>query len=85
MIKAKIIVKLKDTILDPQGKTIQHALETLGYKDIESLRSGKFFEINLNTDNEEKAKTIIDEICRKILSNPVTEEYQFTVEKIAKL
>lgn len=85
MIKAKIIVRLKDTILDPQGKTIQHALETLGYKDIESLRSGKFFEINLNTDNEEKAKTIIDEICRKILSNPVTEEYQFTVEKIAKL
>ncbi|CUS77341.1 phosphoribosylformylglycinamidine synthase [Candidatus Kryptonium thompsonii] len=85
MIKAKIIVKLKNTILDPQGKTIQHALETLGYKEIESLRSGKFFEINLNMDNEEKAKSIVDEICRKILSNPVTEEYQFTVEKITKL
>ncbi|CUS78290.1 phosphoribosylformylglycinamidine synthase [Candidatus Kryptonium thompsonii] len=85
MIKAKIIVKLKNTILDPQGKTIQHALETLGYKEIESLRSGKFFEINLNMDSEEKAKSIVDEICRKILSNPVTEEYQFTVEKITKL
>ncbi len=80
MLKAKIIVKLKDTILDPQGQTIHHALEMLGYKGIEKLRSGKFFEIYLNTDDREKAKELIDEICKKILTNPVTEEYYFTIE-----
>ncbi|CUS98024.1 phosphoribosylformylglycinamidine synthase subunit PurS [Candidatus Chrysopegis kryptomonas] len=80
MLKAKVIVKLKDTILDPQGKTIHHALETLGYKGIEKLRSGKFFEIYLNTDDKEKAKELVDEICKKILTNPVTEEYYFTIE-----
>jgi phosphoribosylformylglycinamidine synthase len=80
MLKAKVIIKLKDTILDPQGKTIHHALETLGYKGIEKLRSGKFFEIYLNTDDKEKAKELVDEICKKILTNPVTEEYYFTIE-----
>jgi phosphoribosylformylglycinamidine synthase PurS subunit len=78
--KAKVIIKLKDTILDPQGLTIHHALETLGYKNIESLRSGKFFEIELNVEDREKAVEIVDEICKKILANPVTEEYQFTIE-----
>ncbi len=81
MLKAKIIVKLKDTILDPQGKTIHHALETLGYKDIESLRSGKFFELKLNLDDKEKAQAFVDEICKKLLANPVTEEYFFTIEE----
>jgi phosphoribosylformylglycinamidine synthase len=78
--KAKVIIKLKDTILDPQGLTIHHALETLGYKNIESLRSGKFFEIELNVEDREKAVEIVDEICKKLLANPVTEEYQFTIE-----
>jgi phosphoribosylformylglycinamidine synthase len=78
--KAKVIIKLKDTILDPQGLTIHHALETLGYKNIESLRSGKFFEIELNVEDKEKAVEIVDEICKKLLANPVTEEYQFTIE-----
>jgi len=82
MLKAKIIVKLKDTILDPQGKTIHQALETLGYKNIQSLRSGKFFELNLNLDDKEKAVALVDEICRKILTNPVTEEYNFIIEEI---
>ncbi len=81
MLKAKIIVKLKDTILDPQGKTIHHALETLGYKNIEKLRSGKFFELNLNLDDKEKAYNLVDEICRKLLANPVTEDYYFTIEE----
>ncbi|CUS97078.1 phosphoribosylformylglycinamidine synthase, purS protein [Candidatus Kryptobacter tengchongensis] len=48
MIKARIIVRLKDTILDPQGKTIHHALKTLGYNEVEGLRTGKFFEVSLN-------------------------------------
>ncbi len=78
--KAKVIIKLKDTILDPQGLTIHHALETLGYKNIEGLRSGKFFEIELNVEDREKAVEIVDEICKKLLANPVTEEYQFTIE-----
>jgi phosphoribosylformylglycinamidine synthase len=78
--KAKVIIKLKDTILDTQGLTIHHALETLGYKNIESLRSGKFFEIELNVEDREKAVEIVDEICKKLLTNPVTEEYQFTIE-----
>ncbi len=81
MLKAKIIVKLKDSILDPQGKTIHHALEMLGYKDIKSLRSGKFFELKLNFDDKEKAQVLVDEICKKLLANPVTEEYHFTIEE----
>jgi phosphoribosylformylglycinamidine synthase len=80
MLKAKIIVKLKNSILDPQGKTIHHALEMLGYKDIKSLRSGKFFELKLNFDDKEKAQALVDEICKKLLANPVTEEYHFTIE-----
>jgi phosphoribosylformylglycinamidine synthase len=81
LFKASIKIKLKRTILDPQGKTIEHALETLGYDKISDVRVGKYIELGIDAGDEDEARRILDEICEKFLSNPVIEEYSFTIEK----
>ena len=84
MFKAEVKIKLKKTILDPQGKTVEHALSTLGYENISGVRIGKLIEMEIDTDNIEKARKVVDEVCRKLLSNPVIEEYSFTVRENEK-
>jgi phosphoribosylformylglycinamidine synthase PurS subunit len=77
--KAVVYVRLKDGVLDPQGVTIHKALLQMGYDDIQSVRTGRFFELEIT----EKAADIdrkIDEVCSKLLANPVIEKY--TVEKM---
>ena len=76
--KAKIIVMPKKTVLDPQGKTVQHALESLGFKGIQEVRIGKFIEVELKGGNKAALKKKMDEACHKILSNPVIEDYEFS-------
>jgi phosphoribosylformylglycinamidine synthase len=79
--KAKIHVALKKTVLDPQGQTIHHAVQTLGYQGIEDIRQGKFFEIQLNDGlSREEAAHIMDKLAREVLSNPVIEEYWVELE-----
>ena len=78
--KAKIIVMPKKTVLDPQGFTIKHALESMGFSGIKDVRAGKFMEIELEGADEDGLRNRIDEACRKLLSNPVIEEYSFEIQ-----
>ena len=75
--KAKIYISYKEGILDPQGKTILHALDSIGIKKINSVRMGKYIEIEFNGISKEEASKITDESCRKLLANPNTETYKF--------
>ena len=75
--KAKIYISYKEGILDPQGQTIGHALDSIGIKKIDSVRMGKYIEMNFNGISKEEASNITDESCRKLLANPNTETYKF--------
>jgi phosphoribosylformylglycinamidine synthase len=77
--KAKIIVTPKKAVVDPQGKTIQGALEHMGYRGIEAVHVGKYLEIEVSGDRETVRKQI-DEACHRLLSNPVIEDYHFELE-----
>jgi phosphoribosylformylglycinamidine synthase len=74
--KAKLEVYLKETVLDPQGKTIKNALNNLGFNQINDLRVGKIFYIDLNIEEKEKAKKIIEEAAEKLLCNKIIESYK---------
>jgi phosphoribosylformylglycinamidine synthase len=79
--KAYVYVSLKKSVLDPQGKTIQGALNKMGYKGLESVRQGKYFEINLDGGlSKADAQSEIERIAREVLTNPVIEEYRFSLE-----
>ena len=77
--KAKIYISYKEGILDPQGKTVNHALDAIGIKKINSVRMGKFIELEFKGISKEKALEITDESCRKLLANPNTETYTFEI------
>ena len=83
MIKAKVFVTYKQSVLDPQGETIRRSLETLGYKGVERLRQGKYFEIDLDWDTDTGSK-MVEEISRRVLSNPVIESFTFKIEENGK-
>ena len=74
--KIKVIVTLKNGVLDPQGKAIQQTLNGMSFSNINEVRQGKFFEINVNENNEEKAKGQVEEMCKKLLANLVIEDYK---------
>jgi phosphoribosylformylglycinamidine synthase len=78
---AKIYITLKSGVLDPQGKTIHHALDSLGYDEVEGVRLGKFVVMHLKDNDPARAKVRIEEMCQKLLANPVIEEYQFELEE----
>ncbi len=69
-------VRLKDGVLDPQGVTIKHALEQLGFGDVLDVRSGKVFELTFKPTANGDLKAMTEEICRKVLANPVIEEFE---------
>ena len=81
MLEAKVSITLKKTVADPQGLTIKHALESLDYSDIEEARIGKLVTLKINTDDKELAKKRVDEMCHKLLSNPIIEDYTYTIEE----
>ena len=82
--KAKIYVTLKPSVLDPQGKAIHHAVETIGYRGIEDVRQGKYFEITLDPQlSAEDARASIERIARDVLSNPVIEDYSVELDSEA--
>lgn len=79
--KAYVYVSLKKTVLDPQGKTIQGALNRMGFKGLEAVRQGKFFEITLDGGlTKAEAEAEVERMAREVLTNPVIEEYRFSVE-----
>ncbi len=73
--KISAIVTLKKEVLDPQGKVVSQTLKDMGYDNIINVRQGKFFDIELNENDKEKAKKIAEEICKKLLTNVVIEDY----------
>ena len=79
MLKANVYVSLKKQVLDPQGKAIQHALHDLGFDSVKSLRYGKFLEVELDSGSREEGLKVLDAICRKLLANPVIEDYRFDI------
>ena len=81
MYTAKIKVTLRKSILDPQGKTVENSMKSLGYEDVVDTRIGKFIELKIDIDSEEEAKQLTNEICDKLLANPVMEDYEFKVVK----
>lgn len=80
MAKVNVYVTLKPSLLDAQGKVVQGALENLGYTNVESVRMGKFIEIEI-AENGEALDTAVDEMCRRLLANPNIENYRFEVVK----
>jgi phosphoribosylformylglycinamidine synthase PurS subunit len=75
-VKALVHVTLKPSVLDPQGKAIQRASESLGYAGIRGVRQGKLFQIDLDAPDETRARALLDELCQKLLANPVIEDYE---------
>jgi len=75
-LKISIVVTLKKEVLDPQGKVIQQTLQHMGEKTVLSVRQGKYFELDIDENNYEKAKIIAEEICKKLLANLVIEDYK---------
>ena len=74
--RALVHVTLKEGVLDPQGKAIQRAAGSLGYDAVRSVRQGKLFEVELDADDEARARALLDELCQKLLANPVIEDYE---------
>ena len=74
--KISVIVTLKRDVLDPQGKTIKKALEGMNYKNVNEVRQGKYFEIDIDEKNQKKAEEKAEEMCKKLLANLVIENYK---------
>ncbi len=74
--KISAIVTLKKDVLDPQGKTIKKTLEMMNYKNLNNVRQGKYFEIDIDEKNEKKAEEKVIEMCEKLLANLVIEDYK---------
>jgi phosphoribosylformylglycinamidine synthase len=79
MVRAKVRVELKNGVLDPQGVTIKNALVDMGYPEIGSVRSGKTFDLEIDLDDRKLVEAKLDEMCRKLLANPVIEQYSVEV------
>jgi len=77
--KARVTVMLKEGVLDPQGEAVKHALNSLEYDKVESVRQGKVIEIGLYETSEELATTSIQEMCEKLLANTVIESYEIEI------
>ena len=73
--KVLVTVTLKKDVLDPQGKVVRQTLKNMGYNEIENVRQGKYFEIELNVNDKNKAEKIVLEICNKLLVNTIIENY----------
>ncbi len=80
MLTARIYVTLKPGVLDAQGDTVKSALETLGFTGVEEVRIGKFMLVTFNSATVEDAKAQVEEMCRRLLANPVIEDYTFEME-----
>ncbi len=74
--KIKVIVTLKSGVLDPQGKAIQQTLNGMGFANVKDVRQGKYFDLDINENDEQKAKHSAEEICKKLLTNQVIEDFK---------
>lgn len=84
MFIARITVTLRKSILDPQGKAVEHSLKSLGYDKITDTRIGKYIELFIDANSKEEATVITEEACRKVLANSVMEDYSFDITEEGK-
>ena len=75
-LKFSVIVTLKKDVLDPQGKVVQNTLKNLGMNNLKSIRQGKYFEIEINENDQEKAENKINDMCKKLLVNLIIEDFK---------
>lgn len=83
MYHSKIHVTLRKSILDPQGKAVEHGIHSLGYESVNHVRMGKYVELDVNTEQQEEAERITREVCERLLANPVMEDFHFSIEQSA--
>ena len=74
--KIKVVITLKNGVLDPQGKAIQQTLNGMGFPEIEAVRQGKYFDLEINETDETRAKSKAEEMCKKLLANLVIEDFK---------
>ena len=74
--KISVIITLKKDVLDPQGKVIHQTLDGMGFQNVNEVRQGKYFDIEVNETDEEKAKEKVEDMCKKLLANLVIENYK---------
>jgi len=77
--KVRILVSFKDSVLDPQGQTVKNALHSMGYPAVSDVRQGKVFEIELEGVTRKQAESLVPEIARKVLANPIIEKFTWQV------
>ena len=82
MYQSTITITLRPSILDVQGKAVEHSIHTLGMGEVNNVRIGKSIHMTVDAKSEEEAKRITEEACRRLLANPVMEDYAFTVKKV---
>ena len=83
MFMARVFVRLKPTVDDPQGQTIRGGLRQLGFETVETVRAGKYMEIGLNEKDKTAAEAKVRAMCESLLANPVIEDYRFELEEIS--
>ena len=79
MIEAEVYITLKRTVADPQGVTVKHALQSLGFQNLKEVRIGKLIVITIDSKDKKKAEEEIREMCHKLLANPIIEDYEFKI------
>jgi len=81
IMRVKIFVSLKKGVLDPQGKAIERSLHTLGYSEVQDVRMGKYLEIEMTAESRQTAELRVREMCEKLLTNTVIEDYRFEIQE----
>lgn len=85
MFHAKIVVTLRTSILDPQGKAVEHGIHSLGYSAVLNVRIGKHIEFDIDAETQEEAERIVKETCARLLANPVMEDFSFFIEPVQRV
>ena len=81
MFHSRITVTLRKSILDPQGKAVEQSIHALGFSAVQDVRVGKFIELSVNTASRQEAERLTNEVCRKLLANPVMEDFSYVLEE----
>lgn len=84
MFRASIKVMLKEGVLDPQGKAVQSSLSDMGYDEVEDVRIGKYMTLHLDNKTKNEAEKRVEEMCERLLANPVIEDYEYEVLEVSK-
>ena len=82
MFKAKVIIKRRPSILDPQGKAVEKGAELLGLTNIKDTRIGKYIEFNVDAESKNDAEKEVNDYCKKLLANPIMEDFEFSLEEV---